>query len=222
MVDGLTTQNGVARFLRLSSRRRERRGAGSESEEWWMLLQVIVASTRRGRKGGAVAAWFMEQARSHGRFEVELVDLAEVDLPLFDEPRHPRLQQYEHEHTRRWSETVSRADAFVVVTPEYDHGPPAALTNALQHLVHEWSYKPLGFVSYGGVSAGTRSVQQTKLVVVALKMMPMFETVAIPFFAKHLDDETGRLDPGVVQEKAAVGMLDELLRWAEALKPLRG
>lgn len=187
-----------------------------------MLLQVIVASTRRSRKGGAVATWFMEQAQAHGRFEVELVDLAEVDLPLFDEPRHPRLRQYEHEHTKRWGQTVARADAFVVVTPEYDHGPPAALTNALQHLVHEWSYKPLGFVSYGGVSAGTRSVQQTKLVVVALKMMPMFETVAIPFFAKHLDGETGRFDPGEVQEKASVALLDELLRWAEALKPLRG
>lgn len=186
-----------------------------------MHLQVIVASTRQNRKGRLVAEWFMEQAQAHGRFDVELVDLAEVDLPLFDEPRHPRLRQYEHEHTKRWSGIVERADAFVVVTPEYDHGPPASLINALQHLVHEWSYKPLGFVSYGGVSAATRSVQQTKLIAVALKMMPMFESVAIPFFAKNIDEETGRFDPGEVQEKASVAMLDELLRWAGALKPLR-
>src|SRR5690606_27030167 len=102
--------------------------------------------TRRSRKGGAVATWFMEQAQAHGRFQIELVDLAEVDLPLFDEPRHPRLRQYEHAHTKRWSETVARADAFVVVTPEHDHGPPAALTSALQHVVDEWRYKRLGFV----------------------------------------------------------------------------
>lgn len=186
-----------------------------------MHLQVIVASTRRNRKGHLVAEWFVEQAKAHGRFDVELVDLARVDLPLFDEPRHPRLRQYEHEHTKRWSAIVERADAFVVVTPEYDHGPPASLINALQHLVHEWSYKPLGFVSYGGVSAATRSAQQTKLIAVALKMMPMFESVAIPFFAKSIDEDTGRFDPGEVQEKAAVIMLDELLRWAGALKPLR-
>lgn len=186
-----------------------------------MNLQVIVASTRRGRKGAAVADWFMEQARAHGGFDVELVDLAEVDLPLFDEPRHPRLRQYEHAHTKRWSTIVARADAFVVVTPEYDHTPPASLTNALQHLVHEWSYKPVGFVSYGGVSAGTRGVQQTKLLAVSLKMMPMFETVAIPFFAQHIEEETGRFAPGSVQTDAADAMLDELLRWAGALQPLR-
>lgn len=184
-------------------------------------LQVIVASTRPGRQGPLVGAWMLEQARAHGQFDVELVDLAEIALPLLDEPAHPRLGQYEHAHTQAWSETVARADAFVLVTPEYDFAPPASLVNALQYLVHEWAYKPVGFASYGGVSAGTRGVQMTKQIVTALRMMPVPEAVAIPFFARHVDRETGIFDPGEVQEKAAGAMLDELHRWATALAPLR-
>ncbi|HEX5579989.1 MAG TPA: NAD(P)H-dependent oxidoreductase [Gemmatimonadaceae bacterium] len=183
-------------------------------------LQVIVASTRHGRQGPSVGAWFLDRARAHGKFDVELVDLAEMDLPLMDEPAHPRLAQYEHAHTKRWSETVSRADAFVVVTPEYDHVPPASLVNALQYLVREWAYKPVGFVSYGGVSAGTRGVQVTKMITLALRMVPVVEAVSIPFFTKHVDDE-GNFDPGEVQGKAATAMLDELLKLANALAPLR-
>jgi len=186
-----------------------------------LTLQMIVASTRESRKGPAVAAWALERARAHGKFRIELVDLAEVNLPLFDEPKHPRLREYEHAHTKAWSATVSRADAFVFVTPEYDFSPPASLINAVQYLVHEWAYKPVGFVSYGGVSGGTRGVQVTKLLVTTLKMMPMFEAVSIPFFAQYIDTKTGAFNPGEVQEKAATIMLDELLKWATALAPLR-
>lgn len=186
-----------------------------------LKLQVIIASTRSGRAGHHVGAWFDAVARRHGGFEVELVDLAEVDLPLLDEPNHPRLGTYVHAHTKAWSATVERADAYVFVTPEYDHLPPASLVNALQYLVREWAYKPVAFVSYGGVSGGTRGAQVTKQLAVALKMMPIPEAVNVPFFAQHLDREAGTFDPGEVQEQAAGVMLDELLRWAEALRPLR-
>src|ERR1700761_4265801 len=111
--------------------------------------------------------------------------------PLPHEPRHPRFPQYEHEHTKRWSATVTRADAFVFVTPEYDHGPPASLVNALQYLQKEWAYKPVAFVSYGGVSGGTRAVNGIKVTVVSLKMMPIFEAVSIPFFTAFIDSESG-------------------------------
>jgi len=183
-------------------------------------LEIVIASTRPSRKGPLVAAWFLDQARAHGGFDLEVVDLAEVNLPLLDEPEHPRLQKYQHAHTRAWSETISRADAFVFVTPEYDFGPPAGLVNALQYLQKEWACKPVGFVSYGGVSGGTRSVQVAKLTVTSLKMMPMFEAVSIPFFSQYIDPQTGSFAPGEVQEKAARVMLDELLRWARALLPL--
>jgi NAD(P)H-dependent FMN reductase len=184
-------------------------------------LQVFIASVRPARKGTVVAAWFEQQARQHGKFEVEMVDLAQVNLPLMDEPEHPRLRKYQHEHTRAWSARVEKADAFVFVTPEYNFGTPPALVNALDYLAQEWAYKPVGFVSYGGVSAGLRSVQMTKLLVTALKMMPMFEAVSIPFFANLIDGDTGAFDPGGHQVKAATAMLDELLRWTEALKVLR-
>lgn len=184
-------------------------------------LHVVVASTRKGRKGPLVADWFMKHAREHGKFDIELVDLAEVNLPIFDEPHHPRLQKYENEHTKAWSKTVKRADAFIFVTPEYDYSAPSSLMNAIQFLVKEWAYKPVGFVSYGGVAGGTRGVQMTKQTVTTLRMMPIPEAVAIPFFANHIDKETGTFDPGEVQVKASRVMLDELLRWTNALKPLR-
>ncbi|HTR79567.1 MAG TPA: NAD(P)H-dependent oxidoreductase [Gemmatimonadaceae bacterium] len=186
-----------------------------------LLLQIVTVSTRRGRLGPHVAKWFAEQARAHRRFAIEEVDLAELNLPLLDEPRHPRFKQYDHDHTKAWSTIVDRADAFAFVTPEYDYSAPASLMNALQYLFHEWTYKPAGFVSYGGVSGGTRGVQMSKLLVTSLKMMPMFEAVAIPFFARNLNAETGVFDPGDVQVKAAATLLDELLKWATALKTMR-
>jgi NAD(P)H-dependent FMN reductase len=184
-------------------------------------LQVIVVSTRDERKGPLIAAWFVEQARRHGQFNVEVVDLAEVGLPLFNEPRHPRLQQYEYEHTKQWSALVQRADAFVFVTPEYNFGTPPSLVNALDYLVKEWAYKPAAFVSYGGVSAGLRGVQMSKQLVSALRMVPVVEAVAIPMFPQHINGDTGVFDPGNVQEQAATAMLDEVLKLANALKPLR-
>ena len=120
-----------------------------------LVLDVIVASTRPARGGLHVAHWFLERAIDHAGFQVELVDLAQVDLPMFDEPRHPKLRHYEHDHTKVWSSIVDPADAFVIVTPEYNHGPPPALVNALAVLSREWAYKPVGFVSYGSVSGGS-------------------------------------------------------------------
>jgi NAD(P)H-dependent FMN reductase len=185
------------------------------------VLKTLIASTRQQRKGAAVGAWFARVAEAHGGFAHEVVDLADVALPLFDEPRHPRLQQYEHEHTKQWSRTIAAADAFVFVTPEYNHGAVPSLVNALDHLVHEWSYKPVGFVSYGGVSAGLRGVQTLRQMCGALKLVDLAEAVSIPFFAQHIDESTGEFRPPEVQEKAARVMLDELVRWESALRVLR-
>ena len=145
-----------------------------------MHLQIVIVSTREQRQGPAVARWFHTQAERHAGFDLELVDLADVNLPLLDEPHHPRLANYMHEHTKRWSAIVSRADAFVFVTPEYNYGSPPSLVNALDYLLREWAYKPVGFVSYGGISGGTRSVQMTKQIVTSLRMMPMVEAVTHP------------------------------------------
>jgi NAD(P)H-dependent FMN reductase len=184
-----------------------------------MNLDVIVASTRPGRAGTTIADWALAQAIGHGAFRAQLVDLARVNLPLLDEPHHPRLMRYEQQHTKDWSATIAAADAFVIVTPEYDYGMPASLLNALHYLSAEWAYKAVGFVSYGGVSAGTRSVQMAKLVITALKMMPIPEAVSIPFFSEYVKD--GAFTPPPTQVAAANVMLNELERWATALAPLR-
>jgi NAD(P)H-dependent FMN reductase len=183
-------------------------------------LQIIIASTRPGRVGLPVAQWFHARAVAHGGFDVELVDLAEVGLPFLDEPNHPRLRRYEHQHTKDWSAKVDAADAFAFVMPEYNYGFNAPLKNAIDFLNQEWRYKPVGFVSYGGVAAGTRAVQMAKQVVTTLKMTPLFEAVSIPFVRQFLDDEE-RLQANEVMEHAAVAMLDELVRVEAALRPLR-
>ena len=184
-----------------------------------LTLAVVLTSTRPGRACLPIGTWFHGFARKHGKLEAKLVDLAEVNLPFMDEPHHPRLAQYEHAHTKAWSATVAACDAFVFVTPEYNYGSPPALLNAFDYLFKEWHYKAAGFVSYGGPAGGTRSVQMTKQVVTALKMMPMFEGVVIPLFSQFLKD--GVFLPTEAHEKSATAMLDELLRWAEALKVLR-
>ncbi|MBL9059712.1 MAG: NAD(P)H-dependent oxidoreductase [Mangrovicoccus sp.] len=184
-----------------------------------LKLAVITVSTRPGRVGPAIADWFAGQARADGGFEVVPVDLAEVALPLYDEPKHPRLKDYQHDHTKRWSAIVEAADAVVFVAPEYNSAPSPALVNALDYLVHEWAYKPAGFVSYGGVSGGLRAVQVTKLILSTLKMVPLTEQVTLPMVFEHLRD--GRLDAKPIHDDSAKALLKELRRWAEALKPMR-
>ena len=183
-------------------------------------LQVVATSTRPGRKGIAVARWVQRLAEEHGGFDVELVDLVEVGLPLFDEPNHPRLGQYTKQHTRDWSAVVTRADAFVLVFPEYNHAYPAALKNALDYLSAEWAHKAAGLVSYGGVSAGVRAAEALKPVLNALRVVPVAEGVMIPFFQRLLteDDE---FVPSAELEAGGKVMLDALLRLTSALQPLR-
>ena len=184
------------------------------------VLQVIVGATRQQRRGIAVARWIDRLAEEHGGFDVELVDLAEVALPIFDEPNHPRLQQYVHQHTRDWSARVARADAFVMVTPEYNHSFPAALKNAIDHLFVEWADKPVGLVSYGGVSAGLRATAALKPVLTSLRMVPVVEAVSIPFPWETITAE-GEFVADERLAGSARAMLDEVLRLSTALATLR-
>jgi NAD(P)H-dependent FMN reductase len=184
------------------------------------VLQVIIGSTRPGRVGSAVAGWIVDRAQTQGDFEVEVADLAVLDLPIFDEPNHPRFGQYVHQHTKDWSEIVGRSDAFVFVIPEYNYGFNAATKNAIDYLHAEWQNKPAGIVSYGGVAAGTRAAQMLKQVFSGVRLVPVTDSVNIPFVREKLDQD-GRLKPNEIMEQAAGAMLDELARYAGALKPLR-
>ncbi len=183
-------------------------------------LKIISSTVRQGRKGPLIARWITEIADKNTHFDVELVDLGELNLPMMDEPKHPRFREYEHKHTKAWSGMIEPADAFIFVTAEYDHSYPAPLKNALQYLVHEWAYKPAGIVSYGGVSAGTRAMTQLKSDLVALKVVPLFEAVNLPFFTQFIDDEDN-FKPNDVAHKAADTMLKELVRWTKGLKSIR-
>jgi NAD(P)H-dependent FMN reductase len=181
---------------------------------------IVVGSTRPGRVGLPVARWFERTVEHHGQFEPVFADLAEIALPFLDEPNHPRLRKYTKPHTFAWSRLVESTDAVVFVTPEYNYSFPAPLKNAIDYLHQEWQYKPLGIVSYGGMSGGMRSSMALKPVVSQLKMVPIAETVAIPGIAQHIDEQ-GEFVPTDSAERAALAMLDELARWVTALRPLR-
>ncbi|RKD20305.1 NADPH-dependent FMN reductase [Pelobium manganitolerans] len=183
-------------------------------------LKIIIGSTRQGRKGTAVADWFSTIAQEHSDFEVEVLDLKQIDLPLFDEEEHPRLKKYKHEHTKNWSKSIDAADAYVIVTPEYNFSYPATIKNALDYLSLEWAEKPLAFVSYGGLSGGMRAVQELKPVITTLGMMPIPQAVNIPMFTTMLNEQ-GIFTGNERLEQSANAMLNALLRWTKALKQMR-
>ena len=183
-------------------------------------LKIIIASTRPGRKGIFVGNWFHSVAEKYTDFEVEVLDLAEINLPFLDEPMHPRLKQYTKAHTKEWSKKVDEADAFVVVIPEYNYAMPPTLLNAIDFVFSEWNYKPVGIVSYGGVSGGLRSAQSCKEPMTTVKLVPLMEGVSIQFVDKRID-ENGKFKSDEMIDRSVDVMMKELLKWTVALKPMR-
>ena len=184
-------------------------------------LGIIIGSTRPARKGIAVAEWIINVAKEHTNFKVEVMDLKEINLPFLDEQHHPRLKKYEHEHTKQWSRQVENADAFIFVSPEYNYGFSAPLKNAIDYLFAEWQYKPVGFVTYGGISGGIRALQMIKQVVTGLNMIPVVEAVNIPHFIKFLDSNH-KFIATEEQQKAANNMLLSIEKWTSAMQVMRG
>jgi NAD(P)H-dependent FMN reductase len=183
-------------------------------------LMIVIASTRPGRVGLPVAQWVARHADAHGGFAVDVVDLADLGLPFLDEPNHPRLKRYTKEHTRAWSVRVDVADAVVFVIPEYNHSINAPLKNALDFLYQEWAHKPAGIVAYGGIAAGSRAAEMLRLALLGLRVTTLFESVYIPFVAQLFDDD-GQFQANESLERAATAMLDELVRYAAAMRVLR-
>jgi NAD(P)H-dependent FMN reductase len=183
-------------------------------------IMVIVGSVRPGRVGLPIAQWVAAETEKVDGVEVDFVDLAELNLPFMDEPNHPRLHDYIHDHTKAWSARVDAADGFVFVTPEYNHSFSPALKNALDYLNNEWFRKPVGFASYGGVSAGTRGVIALKPAVAGLGLVPATVNVEIPWGPRQITDE-GEFEPTELQEKALATMVAEIVTLGEALRPLQ-
>jgi NAD(P)H-dependent FMN reductase len=192
-----------------------------------MRIAIIVGSTRPGsngdivgipRKGGDVARWVHDLATKRGDADFEVVDLAEIDLPMFDEPFTPMMANYTRPHTRTWSELVASFDGFVFVTPEYNHAPPAALKNAIDYLYAEWNNKAAGFVGYGAFG-GARAVEQLRSMMGELQVADVSAQVGLGF---HTDfEEYQYFRPMPHQEEALTVMLDQLVAWTKALAPLR-
>jgi NAD(P)H-dependent FMN reductase len=172
-----------------------------------------------------VAEWVHEIAVRHltARATVDLVDLAEYELPLLDEPVPAAFGEYRHEHTRRWAAAVGSYDGFVFVTPEYNHAVPAALKNAIDFLFDEWQDKAAGFVSHG-VHGGVRAVEQLRLTMGELRVADVRAQVALSAFTDfEISDPTqpGRVTAAAHQEQTLAEMLDEVASWSRALRPLR-
>lgn len=183
-----------------------------------LSIAVIIGSTRPHRQGIHVADWFMDEVKKYPNLKFELIDLEKVNLPFLDEQIPASAGQYQNEHTKKWANTISRFDGYVFITPEYNHGYPAALKNALDYLYAEWNKKPMATVSYGATSGGLRAVEQLRLVALQLRMMPVGSEIAIPFVWDAVSEK------GVKPEyvKGSVdGLIEELQWWGEALKVAR-
>ena len=182
-------------------------------------LAIITGSTRPGRKNLAVAGWVYREAKTRKDAEFELVDIADYDLPLLDEPMPPMFGQYIHAHTKIWSEKIKSFDAYVFVTPEYNHGTSGALKNAIDYLGREWQNKAAGFVSYGGHGHGVRAVEHLRLVMAELMVATVRAQVALSLLT---DFEGFRTFKSAPQREAEVHtMLDQVIAWGRALKTVR-
>ena len=180
---------------------------------------IVVGSVRPGRAGLPIAKWVESVVAQSDQFEIDFVDLAELALPFMDEPNHPAKRQYTKPHTIAWSERVDAADAFIFVTPEYNHSYSPVLKNAIDFLSQEWWRKPVGFVSYGGVSAGSRGVTALEPATNGVGLVRAGAAVELPFGPAQVVD--GVFQPND-KEIAILGkQLVELASLAEALKPLR-
>jgi len=182
-------------------------------------VAIITGSTRPGRNNLAVAAWVYREAKKRKDAEFELVDIADYDLPLLDEPMPPMLGQYTHAHTKIWSEKIKSFDAYVFVTAEYNHGPSGALKNAIDYLGREWQNKAAGFVSYGGHGNGVRAVEHLRLVMAELMVATVRAQVALSLFTDFEGFRT--LKPAPQRESEVHTLLDQVIAWGRALKTVR-
>jgi NAD(P)H-dependent FMN reductase len=183
-----------------------------------LKVAIIIGSTRPGRKGEVVAKWAYEIAQRRRDAEFELVDIKDFNLPLLDEPMSPMMGKYTHDHTKRWSAKIASFDAFVFVTPEYNHATSGALKNAIDFLYSEWVNKAAGFIGYGGAS-GTRAVENLRLVMGELQVATVRSQVGLSLFTDFENFSIFR--PDARHENAVNSMLDQVIAWGGALKALR-
>ncbi len=181
-------------------------------------IAIIVGSTRPGRKAEAVARWVHGIASKRSDAEFEVVDIKDFNLPLLDEAAPPMMGQYIQPHTKAWAAKIAAFDAYIFVTPEYNHGTSGALKNALDYLYREWNNKAAGFVAYGS-AGGVRAVEQLRLSLGELMMADVRQQVALSLFTDFENFTTFK--PAASHEKSVNTMIDQVIAWGGALKTLR-
>lgn len=193
-------------------------------------IKIIIGSTRQNRFSEKPAQWIFEEAKKLEGVEVELLDLRDYPMPFFDSPMPPSMAkgQYSDEAIKKWAEKINDGDAFIIVTPEYNHGYTAVLKNALDVISPEWHRKPIGFVSYGS-ALGARVVEQLRQVAVELQMAPIRSAIHIPvdiFFPAMMGKGPTGVEMFEPIRKSVMGdpverFFNDLLWWAKALKVAR-
>jgi NAD(P)H-dependent FMN reductase len=183
-----------------------------------LRIAIVIGSTRPGRKADAVARWVHGVAAKRADAEFELVDIQDYELPLLDEPVPPSLGKYSRPHTKAWAAKIASFDGYVFVTPEYNHGVPGALKNAIDYLFREWNHKAAGFVSYGS-AAGVRAVEQLRLIMGEIMVADVRAQVMLSLRTDFENYTAFKPDPAHLETLRAV--LDQVVAWAGALRPLR-
>jgi NAD(P)H-dependent FMN reductase len=181
-------------------------------------IAIIIGSTRPGRKADSVAKWVHEIAKKRSDAAYEIVDIKDYNLPLLDEPVPPSMGQYSQPHTKTWAAKIASYDAYVFVTPEYNHGTSGALKNAIDYLYAEWNNKVAGFVGYGS-AGGVRAVENLRLVMGEIQIADVRAQVALSLFTDF--ENFTVFKPAPTHEKSVNAMLDQVVAWGGALKTLR-
>lgn len=184
-----------------------------------LKIAIVTGSTRPGRSNEAVAKWVHRTATQRKDAEFELVDIASYNLPLLDEPMPPLFAQYSHDHTKAWSDKIASFDAYLFVTPEYNHSTSGALKNAIDYLNREWNNKAAGFVSYGGNGGGVRAVEHLRLIMSEVMVATVRAQSLLSLYTDFENFKTFK--PGPQKEKELHAMIDQVVAWGSALKTLR-
>src|SRR6185312_1501052 len=183
-----------------------------------LKVAIITGSTRPGQNGKAVSQWIFDLAKVREDADFEIIDIADHNLPLLDEPIPPLIGPYTKVHTKRWASKIQTFDAFVFVTAEYNHGIPGALKNAIDYLYKEWNNKAAGIVSYGS-AYGARSAEALRLVMGELMIADVRQQVLLSLFTDF--ENFSKFNPNPRNEQSLNTMLDQVVAWSAALKPLR-
>jgi NAD(P)H-dependent FMN reductase len=183
-----------------------------------LKVAIILGSTRPGRLGEAVAKWVLGLAQKRTDATFELVDLKDYPLPHLDEPMPPSMGKYAHDHTKKWAAKIGSFDAFVFVTPEYNHSTSGVLKNAIDFLYAEWNNKAAGFVSYGAMG-GVRAVENLRLVMAEVQVADVRGQVPLSVFTDF--ENFHDFKPAPMREALVTTMLDQLIAWGGALRTVR-